>query len=115
MDWFVSKSLRDKLSDKFLCRDQGTMTVFQCEARFQELSRYATSIVPTKEERISYVVQGLRPKLKIETHSLGIWGRCYLDIINHTYSIEKFSCKAQRESHKHVYHQVTRDLDFLKD
>ncbi|WMV37450.1 hypothetical protein MTR67_030835 [Solanum verrucosum] len=46
------------------------MTVSEYEARFQELSRYATMILPTEEEMIQCFVRGLRTQLRDETHSL---------------------------------------------
>lgn len=43
------------------------MTVSEYVARFHELFRYATMILPTDEERVYSLVRGLRLPLKIET------------------------------------------------
>lgn len=46
------------------------MIVFEYEARFHELSRHATMILPIREERIRCFVRGLRTQLRIETQPL---------------------------------------------
>lgn len=49
---FVPRSLRDGHRDQFTHLEQRTMIGSEYEARLQELSRYATSILPTEEEHI---------------------------------------------------------------
>lgn len=56
MTRFVPKIFRDLRQDQFMRLEQGKMTVSQYEVRFQELSWYATTILPTQEERIHYFV-----------------------------------------------------------
>lgn len=72
---------------------------------FQDLSRYAISILTTAEERTYYFVQRLRPPLRIRTHSLVSLGRSYLDIMDHARSIEQFSCEALGDNNKCTRHE----------
>ena len=47
---FMPRSVRDRLRDQFSRLEQGSMTVSEYEARFHELSRHATMILPTEGE-----------------------------------------------------------------
>lgn len=71
------------------------MNMSQYEVRFQELSRYAIAILPSEEERIHYFMQGLRPQLRMGTHALVTSGRSFLDIIDHSRSLEQISREAK--------------------
>lgn len=90
MTRFVLKSLKNKLYNQFTCLEQIKMIVFQYEVRFQELSRYATTILPIKQERICFFVRGLRPQLRIGKHIVNL-GLSYLDIVDIADSIKQFS------------------------
>ncbi|KAH0743076.1 hypothetical protein KY290_031069 [Solanum tuberosum] len=49
---YVPRTLRDHKKDEFMALEQGGMSVAAYEAKFHALSRYATQLVTTEEERI---------------------------------------------------------------
>ncbi|WMV27245.1 hypothetical protein MTR67_020630 [Solanum verrucosum] len=49
---YVPRTLRDRKKDKFIDLEQGGMNVAAYEVKFHVLSRYATQLVTTEEERI---------------------------------------------------------------
>lgn len=53
---FIPRSLRDRLRDQFTHLKWGMITMSEYEMRFQELSRYAISILPIEEEQIHYFI-----------------------------------------------------------
>lgn len=53
---YMPRTLRDRKKDEFIDLDQGDMCVTTYEAKFHVLSRYATQLVTTEEERIPYVI-----------------------------------------------------------
>ena len=64
---YISRTLRDRRRDEFLSLEQGRMTVTAYEARFRALSRYATYLCFSPQERIHRFVKGLRSELRIST------------------------------------------------
>lgn len=85
---FILRSLRDRLRNQFVRLEQGSMTVTQYEVGFQELSMYAIVILSIEEEQIHCFVRGLRPLLRIGTLPLVTSGPSYLDIVDHSCTIE---------------------------
>ncbi|XP_015159293.1 uncharacterized protein [Solanum tuberosum] len=77
---FMPRSIRDRLRDQFSRLEQGLMTVSEYEMRFHELSRHATMILPTEEERVRCFVRGLRYSLRVDTEHLVSAGRSFLDV-----------------------------------
>ncbi|KAK4735801.1 hypothetical protein R3W88_010062 [Solanum pinnatisectum] len=63
------------------------MIVSEYEARFHELSRHATMILPTEEERVRCFVHGLRYCLRDDTEHLVSAGRSFLDVFDHARSM----------------------------
>ena len=57
--------MRDKRRDEFLRLEQGRMSVTAYEAKFRALSRYATKLFFSPQERIRRFVKGLRSDLQI--------------------------------------------------
>ncbi|KAH0709266.1 hypothetical protein KY284_010693 [Solanum tuberosum] len=62
LEKYVPRTLRDCKKDESMALEQGGMTVASYEAKFHALSRYATQLVTTKEERIRLFVKGLDPE-----------------------------------------------------
>ncbi|XP_055835216.1 uncharacterized protein LOC129903694 [Solanum dulcamara] len=63
---YVPCSLRDRNKDDFMALEQGGLLVAAYEAKFYALSRYATQLITTKEERIKFFMKGLNPELQVE-------------------------------------------------
>lgn len=81
------------------------MMVFEYEVRFQQLSKYATMILCTKQERVCFFVYGLRLQLRIKTGSMDSAGHSFLDVVNHACTMEELRHEAQGGNDKRVYHQ----------
>ncbi|KAL3363179.1 hypothetical protein AABB24_012465 [Solanum stoloniferum] len=62
-------------------------------------------ILPTDEEMIRCFVRCLRTQLRVETYSLVIAGYSFLDIVDHTRSIEQFHREAQGGNDKRALHE----------
>ncbi|XP_055824454.1 uncharacterized protein LOC129892981 [Solanum dulcamara] len=65
MEKYVACILRDRKKDEFMALKQGNMTVSTYEVKFHTLSRYATHLVTTEEERIRLFMKGLNPELQV--------------------------------------------------
>ncbi|XP_069152970.1 uncharacterized protein [Solanum lycopersicum] len=65
MEKYIPRTLRDRKRDEFLSLEQGRMTVNAYEAKFRALSRYATQLCFSPQERIRRFVKGLRSELRI--------------------------------------------------
>ncbi|XP_049378066.1 LOW QUALITY PROTEIN: uncharacterized protein LOC125842802 [Solanum stenotomum] len=102
---FMPRSVRDRLRDQFSRLEQGPMTVSEYETRFHELSRHATMILPTEEERVRCFVRGLRYRLRVDTEHLVSAGRSFLDVVDHARSMEHIHREAQGGSDKRARYQ----------
>ncbi|WMV37689.1 hypothetical protein MTR67_031074 [Solanum verrucosum] len=71
------------------------MTISEYDTRFHELSRHAAMILPTEQKRTFCFVHGLRLQLCIKTESMASMGRSFLDVIDHTRTMEEIHRKAQ--------------------
>ena len=65
MEKYIPRTLRDKRRDEFLSLEQGRMSVTAYGAKFRALSRYATQLCFSPQERIRHFVKGLRSDLQI--------------------------------------------------
>ena len=65
MEKYIPRTLRDRRRDEFLSLEQGRMSVTAYEAKFRALSRYATQLCFSPQERIRRFVKGLRSDLQI--------------------------------------------------
>ncbi|KAK6791452.1 hypothetical protein RDI58_010533 [Solanum bulbocastanum] len=93
---FIPRSVRDSLRDQSSRLEQDSMMVSEYEVRFHELSRRATMILPTKEERVQWFVHWLRLQLQIETRSMVCTGHSFLDVVDHAHTIEELRHKTKR-------------------
>ena len=64
------------------------MTVSEYEARFHELSRHATMILPTEGERVRCFVRVLRYRLRVDTEHMVSAGHSFLDVVYHAQSMK---------------------------
>ena len=62
---YIPRTLRDRRRDEFLILEQGRMSVTTYEAKLRALSRYATQIFFSPQERICRFLKGLRSDLQI--------------------------------------------------
>ncbi|XP_015078162.1 uncharacterized protein LOC107021966 [Solanum pennellii] len=102
---FMPRSVKDRLRDQFSRLEQGSMTVSEYEARFHELSRHATMILPTEGERVRCFVRGLRYRLRVDTEHMVSAGRSFLDVVDHARSMEHIHREAQGGSDKRARYQ----------
>ena len=65
MEKYIPRTLMDRKRDEFLSLEQGRMSVTAYEAKFHSLSRYATQLCFSPQERIRRFVKGLRSDLLI--------------------------------------------------
>lgn len=56
---YVPRTLRDSKKYEFMAMEQVGMKKAACEAKFHVLSRHATQLVTTEEERIHSFIRGL--------------------------------------------------------
>ncbi|WMV32385.1 hypothetical protein MTR67_025770 [Solanum verrucosum] len=64
LEKYVPRTLRDRKKDEFMALEQGGMFVAAYEAKFHALSRYATQLVTTEEERIRLFIRGRNSELQ---------------------------------------------------
>ncbi|XP_004242076.2 uncharacterized protein [Solanum lycopersicum] len=102
---FMPQSVRDRLRDQFSRLEQVSMTVSEYEARFHELSRHATMILPTEGERVRCFVRGLRYRLRVDTEHMVSAGRSFIDVVDHARSMEHIHHEAQGGSDKRARYQ----------
>ena len=64
----MPRTLRDRKKDEFMALEKGGMYVAAYEAKFHALSRSATHLLTTKEERIHFCfVEGLNSEYFLRT------------------------------------------------
>ena len=63
MEKYIPRTLRDRRRDEFLSLEQGRMSITTYEPKFRALSRYATHLCFSPQERIRRFVKGLRSDL----------------------------------------------------
>ena len=65
MKKYIPRTLRDRKRDEFLSLEQGRMSITAYEAKFRALSRYATQLGLSPQERTHRFLKGLRSSLWI--------------------------------------------------
>lgn len=91
-------NLKDRLRDQFSRLKQGSITITEYEAHFHELSKYETSILDTKYERVRCFVRGLRLPIRMATQSLVVIGRTFAKVSEHA-KVMKEIHRESREGH----------------
>ncbi|MQL71641.1 hypothetical protein Taro_003967, partial [Colocasia esculenta] len=61
---FVPEHIQERMEQEFLSLAQGSMTVLEYEARFSELSKYASHIVVDERRKTKKFMMGLKPSLR---------------------------------------------------
>ncbi|WMV08780.1 hypothetical protein MTR67_002165 [Solanum verrucosum] len=86
--WFLQRTLRDRKKDEFMALEQGGMSVAAYEAKFYTLSRYATQLVTTKEEKIRLFIRGLNSKLQVLFVHMTSAGRSFNEVTDFVKKVE---------------------------
>ena len=68
---FYPDELRWQKQEEFLTLTQGKMSVQAYTDRFTELSRFATSVVPSEKDRVKRYIKKLDPKIRVHVISSG--------------------------------------------
>ena len=88
MEKYIPRTLRDKWRDEFLSLDQGRMSVTAYEAKFRALSRYATQLCFSPQERIHCFVKGLRSDLQIPALQVSTAEICFEEVVDFVIEVE---------------------------
>ncbi|KAH0743175.1 hypothetical protein KY290_031168 [Solanum tuberosum] len=81
-------TLRDHKKDEFIALEQGGMSVAAYEAKFHALSRYATQLVTTEEERIRLFVKGLNYELQVLSVYMTSAGKSFSEVTDFVKKVE---------------------------
>ena len=82
------RTLRDRKKGEFTALEQGGMTVAAYEAKFHALSRYATQLVTTEEERIRLFIRGLNSELQVLSVHMTSAGRSFNEVTDYVKKVE---------------------------
>ena len=82
MEKYIPRTLRDRRRDEFLSLEQGRMSVTAYEAKFRALSRYATQLCFSTQERIRCFVKGLRSKLRISALQVAATAKSFQEVVD---------------------------------
>ena len=88
MEKYIPRTLRDRRRDEFLSLEQGRMSVTAYEARFRALSRYATQLCFSPQERIRRFVKGLRSELRISTLQVAAMAKSFQEVVDFMIEVE---------------------------
>ncbi|WMV33519.1 hypothetical protein MTR67_026904 [Solanum verrucosum] len=86
---YVPRTLRDCKKDEFMVLEQGGMIVAAYEAKFHTLSRYATQLVTTVEERIWLFIRGLNSELQILYVHTTSAGKIFNEVTDYDKKVEE--------------------------
>ena len=82
MEKYIPGTLRDRKRDEFLSLEQGRMSVTAYEAKFRALSRYATQLCFSPQERIRHFVKGLRSELRISALQVAAKAKSFQEVVD---------------------------------
>ena len=88
MEKYIPRTLRDRKRDGFLSLEQGRMSVTAYEAKFRALSRYATQLYFSPQERIRRFVKGLRPDLQIPALQVATAAKSFQEVVDFVIEVE---------------------------
>ena len=88
MEKYIPRTLRDKRRDEFLSLEQGRMSVTAYEAKFRALSRYATQLCFSPQERIHRFVKGLRSDLQIPALQVVAAAKSFQEVVDFVIEVE---------------------------
>ena len=88
MEKYIPRTLRDRKRDEFLCLEQGRMSVTTYEAKFRTLSRYATQLCFSPQERIHNFVKGLSSELRISALQVAATAKSFQEVVDFVIEVE---------------------------
>ena len=88
MEKYIPRTLRDRRRDEFLSLEQGRMFVTAYEAKFRALSRYATQLYFSPQERILRFVKGLRSDLRISALQVAAAAKSFQEVVDFVIEVE---------------------------
>ena len=88
MEKYIPRTLRDRKRDEFLSLEQGRMSVNAYEAKFRALSRYATQLCFSPQERIRCFVKGLRSELRISALQVAATTKSFQEVVDFVIEVE---------------------------
>ena len=88
MEKYIPRTLRDRRRDEFLSLEQGRMSVTAYEAKFRALSRYATQLCFSPQERIRRFVKGLRSNLRISALQVAATAKSFQKVVYYVIEVE---------------------------
>ena len=88
MEKYIPRTLRDRRRDEFLSLEQGRMSVTAYEAKFRALSRYATQLCFSPQERIRRFVKGLRSDLQIPALQVAAAAKSFQEVVDFVIEVE---------------------------
>ncbi|XP_049372096.1 uncharacterized protein LOC125837004 [Solanum verrucosum] len=88
MEKYIPRTLRDRRRDEFLNIEQGRMSVAAYEAKFRALSRYATQLCFSLQERIRRFVKGLRSDLQIPALQVAASAKSFQEVTDFVIEVE---------------------------
>ena len=88
MEKYIPRTLRNRKRGEFLSLEQGRMSVTACEAKFCALSRYATQLCFSPQERIRRFVKGLRSELRISALQVVATVKSFQEVLDFVIEVE---------------------------
>ena len=88
MEKYIPRTLRDRKRDEFLSLEQGRMSLNAYEAKFRALSRYATQLCFSPQERIRRFVKGLRSELRISALQIAATAKSFQEVVDFVIEVE---------------------------
>ena len=89
MEKYIPRTLRDRRRDEFLSLEQGKMSVTAFEDMFRALSRYATQLCFSQQERIHRLVRGLRSELRISALQVAATAKSFQEMVDFVIEVEE--------------------------
>ena len=88
MEKYIPRTLRDRKRDEFLSLEQCRMSVNAYEAKFRALSRYATQLCFSPQERIRRFVKGLMSELQISALQIAATAKSFQEVVDFVIEVE---------------------------
>ena len=88
MEKYIPRTLRDRRRDEFLSLEQGRMPITPYEDKFRALSRYATQICFSPQERIRRFIKGLRSDLQISPLQVAAAAKSFQKVVDFVIEVE---------------------------
>ncbi|XP_069145420.1 uncharacterized protein [Solanum lycopersicum] len=88
MEKYIPQALRDRRRNEFLILEQGRMYVASYKTKFRALSRYATKICFSPQERIRHFVKGLRSDLQILALQVAAAAKSFQKVVDFVIVVE---------------------------